>query len=297
VRVEGAERHGVLIYGEEVGVVFFADEVTQGFFLGGVNVRVGGFVGGEGVGGGFEEGFGFEEGEPSGFFLLAWGLWGGEEEVPCVFIAGGFDDRGEVLGFRTGLELPEDEEHEALAKGEDFVVVGADWHFEIQTCELGEVAFGVAVFGAEDGADAEDRAQVAGYGHLFGELRGLRQVGFAVEVGDFEDGRATFCGGAGEVGGLDLCKTVGVHVFREEGGYFTGELDNGVGGWSTDGDDAVVETGFERSIWVALGIEFAFVISCRGRFGAVFDLEGELFFGLGDGIDTFDMEFEVGDTC
>lgn len=33
--VEGAEGAGVLVYGEEVGVVFFEDELAEGFLLGG----------------------------------------------------------------------------------------------------------------------------------------------------------------------------------------------------------------------------------------------------------------------
>ena len=186
VRIEGSEGQRVLVHGEEIGGVLGRDELTQRFFLRGVDVRV--RVRADVVAGFLEEGFCFREGDAGGFGWCVTLLGGrGKFEGAGVWVAGGADDGGEILAFGVGGELVEEMQHQVFAEGEDFVVVLANGHFEVQAGELGQVAFGVGILGAEDGANAVDGAQVAGDGHLLEELRGLSQVGFAVEVGDFED--------------------------------------------------------------------------------------------------------------
>ena len=51
-------------------------------------------------------------------------------------VAGFLDDVGELLGVLLRLQAADDVDHEAFAKGEDFVVVMSDGHFEIETGEL-----------------------------------------------------------------------------------------------------------------------------------------------------------------
>ena len=42
-----------------------------------------------------------------------------------------------MLALRSGLEGADDEDHELFAKGEDFVVVVLNGHFEIKAGKLG----------------------------------------------------------------------------------------------------------------------------------------------------------------
>ena len=190
----------------------------------------------------------------------------------------------------------EEVQHQVFAEGEDFVVVLADGHLEVQASELGQVPFGVRILGAEDRADAVDRAQVAGDGHLLEELRGLGQVGFAIEVGDFEDSRAALGGGTGEVGRLDHGEIVGNHVGGEDGADLGLELEDGVGGRGASGEDFAIQAGFEARIGVVGvcrgGILITFFLG-RGRFEAVLDLERQLLFCRGDDIEGFDVQLEV----
>jgi len=48
--------------------------------------------------------------------------------------------------------------------------------------ELGEVAVGVGLLGAEDGTDLEDAVEVPHEGHLLVQLRGLRQERVLAEI-------------------------------------------------------------------------------------------------------------------
>ena len=83
------------------------------------------------VAGFFEHLFGFGECDSDG--IVTW--W--EEEVASFGVAGVFDYVDEVLAFRSGLEGPDDEDHELFAKGEDFVVVVLKGHFKIEARKLG----------------------------------------------------------------------------------------------------------------------------------------------------------------
>ena len=58
-------------------------------------------------------------------------------EVAGFWVAGSFYYVDEVLAFRSGLEGADDEDHELFAKGEDFVVVVLNGHFEIKARKLG----------------------------------------------------------------------------------------------------------------------------------------------------------------
>lgn len=51
-------------------------------------------------------------------------------------VAGFLDDVGELLGVVLCLQTADDVDHEAFAKGEDFVVVVPNGHFEVKTSEL-----------------------------------------------------------------------------------------------------------------------------------------------------------------
>ena len=77
-----------------------------------------------------EERFGVGKGDADGF-VARW-----QFEGAGVWVAGFFDDGGELLGVVLRLETADDVDHEAFAEGEDFVVVVSDRHFEVQTGEL-----------------------------------------------------------------------------------------------------------------------------------------------------------------
>ena len=79
----------------------------------------------------FQHLFGFGEGDSHG--VVTWR----EEEVASFWVAGIFDYVNEMLAFRSGLEGADDEYHELFAKGEDFVVVILEGHFEIKAGKLG----------------------------------------------------------------------------------------------------------------------------------------------------------------
>ena len=57
-------------------------------------------------------------------------------EGASVGVARFLDDVRELLGVRLCLEAADDVDHEAFAKGEDFVVVMSDGHFKVETGEL-----------------------------------------------------------------------------------------------------------------------------------------------------------------
>ena len=74
-------------------------------------------------------------------------------------------------------------------------------HFRLEHPELGEVAAGLRLFGAESGAEAVNFAE--GHGRGFGiELPGLGQIGFLVEVIELEQSVGAFADGAGEDGAV-----------------------------------------------------------------------------------------------
>ncbi len=66
------------------------------------------------------------------------------------------------------------------------------------------MAGGEGRLGAEDGADLEDLVDAARDGHLLVELRGLGEVGGAVEVVDLEHLGPGLGGGAHEFRGVEL---------------------------------------------------------------------------------------------
>ena len=77
-----------------------------------------------------EKRFGFGECNADGF-VARWQLKG-----TGFGVAGFLDGVGELLGIFLRLETADDVDHEAFTKGEDFVVVVPDGHFEVETSEL-----------------------------------------------------------------------------------------------------------------------------------------------------------------
>ena len=75
---------------------------------------------------------------------------------------------------------------------------------EIEAGELRRVAGGEALFRTEHGADLEYALKPRGHGHLLIELRGLREIRLAVEIGQLKHVSAGFGGRAYYFGGVDL---------------------------------------------------------------------------------------------
>jgi len=136
---------------------------------GGDILDIGHFVLSDIIPGLLEHLFRFEECDPHGRFAFRRDL-----EVAGFGVAFVAEDGGEgPVGF-AGLEMPDYEEDEVFAEGEDCVVVVCYGHFEVEACELGglvlggdgmfgggtvyfcEMAFGVGVFCSEDGAGGVD---------------------------------------------------------------------------------------------------------------------------------------------
>ena len=88
-------------------------------------------------------------------------------------------------------------------------VVLHEGHLHVEPHELGHVAVGERVLGAEDGAHLEDALEVAHQSHLLVQLRRLREVREAVKVLDLEDVGATLGGGCDELRRVDFCKPLG----------------------------------------------------------------------------------------
>ncbi len=70
------------------------------------------------------------------------------------------------------------------------------------------MAGGEGGVGAEDRADFKDVFPAGRHGHLFVELRRLRQVGFAVEINHFEQLGAAFRWAAHDLGRMHFDETV-----------------------------------------------------------------------------------------
>ena len=77
-----------------------------------------------------QECFGFRECYADGF-VARWEL-----ECASLRVAGFLDDVGELFGIFSCLEAADDVDHEAFAKGEDFMVMASDGQFEVKTSEL-----------------------------------------------------------------------------------------------------------------------------------------------------------------
>ena len=95
---------------------------------------------------------------------------------------------------------------------------------------------------------------------------------------------------------MDHGEVVGDHIGGEDGADLGLELEDGVGGRGTTGEDFAVQAGFEAGIRVVGicggGILLTFFLG-GGRFQAVLDLERELLFCRRDDIERFDMKLQI----
>jgi hypothetical protein len=104
-----------------------------------------------------------------------------------------------------------DEADEAFGEGFNVFERGVS-HFRLDHPELGEVAPGLRLFGAEGGAEAVDFAEGHGVGFVV-ELPGLGEIDlFVLEVVDLEQGGGAFAGGGGEDGAVDEGEAVVVEI-------------------------------------------------------------------------------------
>ena len=141
------------------------------------------------------------------------------------------------------LNTLEDEQEHLVDHVHDLVVVVLESHLEIETGELGQVPVGVGVLSPEYRANLVHPLHISGDGHLLGQLRGLRQEGWATEVVDLKHGGTGLCGSGLKFGGLDLGEALGIEEGPEEVGDTGADAENGMGDRGTEVDNSVGETG------------------------------------------------------
>ncbi|KAJ6259481.1 hypothetical protein Dda_5118 [Drechslerella dactyloides] len=274
--VERAGGQGELVDDVKVGVVLLLDELAQPDFSTGGQVFV--FVGDAAV---FLLVAGFEkhadsllEGDSRGLIqpdeVFMRELTLDDIQLVTVSLVDAFEDRLEHVVNHV----------------QDLVVVLFESHFQVQAGEFGQVTVGVAVLGAEDGADLVHSLEIRDDAHLLGQLRALREEGVPAEIVDLENARSGLGCGALELGCVDFDEAIAV----EEGAEEIADTSR-LGGSGSEIEDAVAQ---ERP-GVDMVAPAGFVVDVLfGQLGLV-DGEGEVFVDFGDGVELSDEDFLVVD--
>mgnify|MGYP007054560256 CR=1 FL=1 len=229
--VEGARGRGVLVEDEVVGAVLLPHELAQAHLVARVQVLV---LGQRGA----------VLAQPAGLVEHADALREADDGGPVQpdeVLAGELVLDGGDLARVALVQAAEDLLDDRVDDLEHLVVVLLDGHLQVEPRVLGQVAVGVGVLGAEDGADLVDAAEVRRDGHLLGQLGALGEEGGAAEVVDLEDAGAGLGGGALQLGGVDLDEAAGVEGGAEDPADGGLQAEDGLGGGGAQVEDAVCQ--------------------------------------------------------
>jgi hypothetical protein len=208
------------------------------------------------------------------------------------------DTANEVrLALEAYVQLLEDEQHEILKHTHNLVVVLLEFHLEIKTSELGQVASSVGVLGTENRPDLHDPLEARRYQHLLVELWRLRKVCRAAEVVQFEDVGTSFRSGTQDLGSLDQGEVLLREELLEDCADTALDPEDRLIDLSPQVDRSVVEPGVkadERSL-AALFLLLLFGSSGLGRQGslAIIDLQRQWDLGLGLDEQLLDVDLKV----
>lgn len=161
-----------------------------------------------------------------GDFLEGFDLALQEFEVGAAFAEDAFDHVDDEVFLELEVLLP--------------VHVGG---FGFEHPELGEVAAGLGLFGAEGGAEAVGAAEGGGGGFEV-ELAGLGEVGFVVEVLHFEEVAGALDGVGGEDGRIGQHESPVLHELAEAVGDLVADAKDGLLAGGAEPEVAVVEEEF-----------------------------------------------------
>lgn len=239
VSVEWAGAHRELVEDVEIRVELLADESTKSLLLSSGHILVITDVAELLWALLAEELLSLSEGEAD---LLAI-LWK-QELLRWVDRADKLDLLGAVL-----LETSEDVEKNTFEHVHNLVVVFLNLHLQIETSELGHVAWSVGVFGSVNWADTEDALTSTGDLDLLVELRRLCEVGVLAEVWELEDIGSALGGGTDESWRLELLEALGTKVLDEEKLNLVTDILDGTVDRSALADNWVVKKSAQVSHW------------------------------------------------
>lgn len=147
------------------------------------------------------------------------------------------------------LQAGKDVQQDALEHVHNLMVVLLDFHLQIETSELGHVAWSVGVLSSVDWTNTEDTLAASSNLNLLVELWGLGEVGGLAKVWEGEDVGASLGCGTDQSWRLELFEAAGAEVLDEEELDLITDVLNGAVDWGALADDWVVEEGAEVGDW------------------------------------------------
>ena len=121
-----------------------------------------------------------------------------------------------------------------------FMVMVSERKLQIEPNKFSEMAMSVGIFRSEHWSHSEDALEISRYAHLFVQLRRLREVSVAFEVGHCEDIGPAFTSSRDDLRSVYLRESFGGQMVAEQPAHASLHTKYGLVDWSSQIDDPVI---------------------------------------------------------